>query len=534
MLSAVIALLHEDAVSCVQGGLRGRALLMLVAGLAAAPGAFAAGSSSADCAPALIVDQWRPFVSLVGDPAPDAALSRLDAVIGLERLVIGHTEPDARAESLRSALWNGVRDFDLGALYKAMPVVMPPWRAAYFMSRPAGAIYRISVAETPNASLNRLGASESVLAARPSGGDDQADGYVLRATMDANTGPIGWSGTRAAVAGGLLRTSAPARLSAPSSAQQAAHEAFAELDKNDRPLMAQLWYGLPATWAWYAGIGRIESLRAPAGAAPAAPGLHHLHYVAALSDQELSRDYPAVADYLKQLGDLVEARTVITSPAGQWLSFSMDSGARQIVIDAWVDDQGHLVPSRQGMPRPEAALTDDIASAGFDMTTEAHMHAYGLTVALSDMRVHWRMQADAGGAEFDGRLNSLPDMKISGRAFGIVPAGVLDALMPGDMTVFADRFMKRLIQTDDGRGAHLKLTLSDNRDDNRLHIAAKGDLLDNFFVRFGVKMMNGRVLPDAEQLAGIRRLLGDGLARFAADRDRRAGMNDVPAACRLR
>ncbi len=483
------------------------------------------------CHDALVVDQWQPFVALTRHGNASDALADLGRVIAVQRLIVGHAEPDAAARKLRGALWKGVRDYDLDALYEALPVADPPWRAAYFISRPAGDIYRLSVADGPDATIDSLGAIRTTLAAKPDEKADRGDAFTVRGALGANIGPIGWQGAYEAAGLGILHSAQPANISAPGPAQQAANGAFGELAKDDRPLMAQLWHGLPATWAWYARIGRVEQLR---GVPATAGGVHHLHYQAALDASELADAYPAVDDYMAQLADLVEARIRVTSAAGQWLVFTVDSGARQISVDAWVDDDGHLVPSADGAPRPDQALGDTPARGDFSTDINARMRAYGMVIAFDDLTIDWHFTADASGGHLVGRLDDVPVTRTSGRAFGIVPTGMLDALMPKDLASFAEQFMQRLADSDDGAGARLALDLTDRSTDNRLVFEGEGDLLDNFFVRFGVKLMNGRVLPSGEQLAGLRRLLDDGLGAFEADRLRRAGIGRVDTACHLR
>lgn len=489
-----------------------------------------AGADNA-CHDALVVDQWAPFVALTGHGDASHALADLGRVVAMQRLIVGHARPDAAARALRGELWKGVRDYDLDALYEALPVVDPPWRAAYFISRPAGDIYRLSVADGPDAPVDVLGAIRTTLAAKPDEKADRGDAFTLRGELAAHIGPIGWQGAYEAAGLGILHSAQPAAISAPGAAQQAAHTAFGELARPDRPLMAQLWYGLSATWAWYARIGRVEQLR---GVPATAGATHHLHYQAALDANELADVYPAVDDYMAQLADLVEARIRVTSAAGQWLVFTVDSGARRISIDAWVDDEGHLVPSAGGEPRPDRALGDTPARGDFSTAIDATMRAYGLVIAFEDLTTDWHFTGDADSARLVGRLDEVPVTRISGRAFGIVPTGLLDALVPRDMASLAEQFMQRLADSDEGLGARLALDLTGRSTDNRLLFEGEGDLLDNFFVRFGVKLMNGRVLPDKDQLAGLRRLLDDGLGAFEADRLRRAKIGRVDTGCHLR
>ena len=500
-------------------------------------GALIAPVSAAEpaCSEALVVDQWQPFVALTGqntqqNAGPADALAALGRVIAVQRLIVAHAEPDDPARELRSALWRGVRDYDLDAFYKALPVADPPWRAAYFISRPAGSTYRLSVADGPGASIDSLGAARTELAAKPDIQDDRGDAFTLRGRLAANTGPVSWPGVYEAVGLGVLHSASPAGVSAPAEAQQAALAAFDRLARDDGPLMAQLWHGLPNTWAWYSRIGHIDQLR---GAPAKRDTLHHLHYQAGLGDAALARAYPAVDDYLDQIGDLVEARIRVTSPAGQWLTFSLTSGKRQIVLDAWVDDAGHLVPTKNQAPQADRALGASPAAGGFTTHIDATMRAYGLVIAFDDFETDWQYRNDGGG-QFSGRLDNLPTTRVTGRAFGILPAGMLDAFMPSDMASYAEQFMQRLADSDDGRGARLAMTLTDRAADNHLTFEGEGDLLDNFFVRFGVKLMNGRVLPNGEQLAGIRRLIDDGLGAFEQDRKRRSRINAGEENCALR
>ena len=214
-------------------------------------------------------------------------------------------------------------------------------------------------------------------------------------------------------------------------------------------------------------------------------------------------------------------------------SDDLQAGERQIVLDAWVDDAGHLVPTKNQAPQADRALGASPAAGGFTTHIDATMRAYGLVIAFDDFETDWQYRNDGGG-QFSGRLDNLPTTRVTGRAFGILPAGMLDAFMPSDMASYAEQFMQRLADSDDGRGARLAMTLTDRAADNHLTFEGEGDLLDNFFVRFGVKLMNGRVLPNGEQLAGIRRLIDDGLGAFEQDRKRRSRINAGEENCALR
>jgi len=196
-------------------------------------------------------------------------------------------------------------------------------------------------------------------------------------------------------------------------------------------------------------------------------------------------------------------------------------------VDAWLRD-GHLVPSRNGLPqtgyRPGAALDQ----ASFESLATLRMKALGIIVTLKNLPMQWRYDHDDKGAHFDGWLHDKPQVAVTGHALGLIPAGMMEGLLPVNVSDTVDDFLTVLTSSNQGQGAHTTVDISDTAGNNQWAIASNGNTLDNFFIHFGVRLINGRVLPSSEALAGLRSMLGDGLAAFDEDLTRRAAMSQEP------
>lgn len=409
-------------------------LVMLAAGCLAPLIAVAAD----DCLAAIVRARWQPFIALTGGPPPARALSRLADIVHVARTVTNHTEPDAATAATEHALWRALRRYDLKALYHALPRADPPWRVLDLTARVAHGIYRVRRSQPGRTALDALGDSRSRVALRPlTDGKTAGDGYALRASWHQNIGVVSWAAIRRAEQLELAGLMQSGPVAAPPAALHAVTEADPRLSTADQALVAQHWVALPATGRWFAGIGRIDSVRARDDETG---GARHLDLTVALDAQRLRDNDPAVADYLDQLGDVLAAHIVLRNSRGRWLTLDLNTRKAVLTLDGWLVD-GHLVPTQNGHPRADAKPGPPLDRAQFESVAKLTMHALGLTVTLDDLTMHWRYRHAAHGARFSGRLRHKPRVSVDGRALGIVPPGLINAVMPSSIDGVIDDFM---------------------------------------------------------------------------------------------
>ena len=116
------------------------------------------------------------------------------------------------------------------------------------------------------------------------------------------------------------------------------------------------------------------------------------------------------------------------------------------------------------------------------------------------------------------QMNKTPRFRIEGAVFGVLPVGVLDWFVPGDIPGLARHMFQVAARSNDGRGIEVSYgfeQLADERSavDGRVGV----DVLDSALIRFGMKIAADRVFPDADQQADMRKLVLASREAFALD-----------------
>ncbi|WP_353248675.1 hypothetical protein [Salinisphaera sp. T31B1] len=520
---------------------RATRLAICVFGLALlglAPAALAmTPARKAACDTVLTLRGWHPPLALAGDVPETQAVSLLRDHLNWQRNVVTATRLDPDVDAVRAALWDAVRDFNLSGLYRTLPTEDGDWRALTLQGRPASSAYRVSriAPDAFDQPLGALGETTSQLSMRPGVVPPEGpagDRYKVRARMRADIGPIEWANVLEAAWMSLDHLTTTAPLPAPSGG------GFFGGTGSDAEILLQLQPAFPNFFRWYLGISNIPDILAPDSARSPA---EHLHLVVQL-DQGLREHYPRVADYLEQIKGFISAQVSIENDAGRWLDIDLDSVQQRLVVDAWVKD-GHLVPSRDGTPRLDAIdPAETLDHLSYQSVADIKLKALGVTVRLDQWPIDWTYRRSNDGATYDGRIVTQPKVSVGGAALGFIPTGVVDAVIPNNIEGIVNDFMQVLTQSNGGAGAKLDVSFEQvSQDSSLLSVAADGDMLDNFFVRFAVSLINKRVLPDSAQVEGLKRLIGAGLDALTDDLDilvaaqhgmRGAGLTELVAQCR--
>lgn len=445
----------------------------------------------------------------------DQAVSLLRRELDWQNTVVTATHLDPGARRIKNRLWKAVRSFNLDGLYKTLPDQQADWRSLTLRGQLASSHYQVAEVgpDEFDKSLTSLGALASQLALRPR--PTPADGpsgnhFELRARLRANVGPIAWDNVRKAAWGSLKHLTVAAPIAPPVSGGLVGGTG------GQTEILLQLQPAFPKTYKWYLSIAAIPNLIIGRDGHASA---RHMHITVQLDDG-LRRHYPQVADYLDQLKGFISGSFVIRNKAGRWLSVDFDSKRQRATIDGWVLD-GHLVPSRNGAPRTRVVDTDaSLDSLAFQSLVNLRLTTLGVTVKLGDWPVDWQYRRSARGANFVGRITQQPKVDVSGSALGLVPRGVVDAMIPNNIEGIVDDFMRVLAHSNDGKGARLQVTHADNPGSGSIVTAsADGNTLDNFFVHFAVSLVNKRIIPDSAQFEGLKRLASDGLSAARSDTD---------------
>jgi|GEM_PF-2089321 len=494
--------------------LRALSISFCMALLAAGPAVAATSDTN------LMRRGWAPYLAPAGDNATDAeAVALVRNHLRWQHAILKNLELDEPTEKLSDEAWSSIKDFDLQKLFDMLPQSQPPWRLLTLTGRLNGSAYQVGQndAATLDDGVPAFGQVRAQIAARQTD-DDRGTVYSLRQKLHANVGSVRWPGVVTALQEGLRHTAYAAPAKASDTAMKFVEAASTRLSQSERQILTQLATAFPAGWQWFASYGEVLGLIIEPDSAD---GVRHIRVGLRMNEDRLERAYPEVADYMRTMGDLVEGETRLHNERGQWMIARVNSASRQVELELWIDEQGRLLPTRNGEVVGRALGSDNTSSLSWTATTTATLRALGLAVELSDWTSEWQYSRTSEGATFQGRVNSTPGIDVLGRALGVMPANVVEFVLPVNIKETVQNFMDVLAESNDGRGAELKVQFAeDPANGSVVSSQASGDGLDNFFVRFGVGMVSNRILPDSAAADGLRRFLGDGQVAFEKDLDR--------------
>ncbi|MDN5874496.1 MAG: hypothetical protein L0H29_08975, partial [Sinobacteraceae bacterium] len=364
--------------------------------------------------------------------------------------------------------------------------------------------------------------------------------YRIKARTELNSGPLRWPSVLQAMQLGLANLSAPAPIAVPKAQLAAVKAASPLLSNYDSRVLAQLTAAFPATFKWFSGIGHIANLSLTGQGAASGP--YHLYVAVQLDKKGLDARYPEVEQYLERLGDFVSGNFDVDNANGRWINMTFATAKRRIAMNLWVNDDGRPIPSHGGRAVSSAAKQPVPDMLKWKTYANLYFKALGVSVKLSDWRGNWIYQRGDDGMTLDGHFSQVPQVTVTGKALHILPTSWIKALSPVSVEGAVNGFMQVLAGSNDGKGAKLGVAMhaANSGKDSITEASASGTALDNIFVRLGMAMLSRRVLPGADEAAGLRRIVNDGLDAYGKDLQRMAKLTagstqvQIPAGCAAR
>ncbi|MBI5550966.1 MAG: hypothetical protein HY911_05605 [Desulfobacterales bacterium] len=173
--------------------------------------------------------------------------------------------------------------------------------------------------------------------------------------------------------------------------------------------------------------------------------------------------------------------------------------------------QGKLIPFNDaGEPvfSREFSLTE-IDQYRMNAIASGRINLYGVRVNSGEAiaRIDYRRRPD--GAAFDLRVVEIPTPEIRGRALGVVPLFLVDAMIPSNIEDLAHEFVTVMANGNNGQGSGMKIDWDESRPmDAVMRLQAHTELLDNRFVNIALRLWGRRIHPDPATLEEIARFWG--------------------------
>lgn len=246
----------------------------------------------------------------------------------------------------------------------------------------------------------------------------------------------------------------------------------------------------------------------------------HLRGVLRVDDFE--DDYPELAEYLDDVRDFFKFKFYLTNKKGQILtSFLLDPSSESIVWK-FKTAGGKVLPyDWKGNPTFEDGFRfQDLKDYTFFVNFNFYSNFHGLKFNTGNIviRGHYHRDPKAGTLSF--QITKIPDIKVSGFLYHMVPKWLIDVSIPGNIDELVARFTKTLIYANNGDGSKMYFSWNTkNPSDVYWNIYGCSEFLDNRFVRIGLKIWNKKFIPRPEAFEQGRKFLSNFSGALVSDLD---------------
>lgn len=474
---------------------------------------------------------WAPLVQLAGAGDADLAVERLGRGLDTLRCVLHGLRLDDGARRFVTQVRASLGDMDLEGLHGLLPLREGEWRRVRLVGQREGASYAVRLAPAAVTAAHGLdpagplGARAGDLLALV-GTRQRGKNYVTQLEVGVGVGPAGWE----QITEGLAEA---ARLLASGDPRVGARDAAARPDTatrlrvvethpglrpEDVEVVAVLWESFPQLAEVLIEVARLDDVLVLDLRGTGA--YQQLRLSGRLRPDLMKARYPELAAFLARMGPLLDARVRWVDAQNRQLArMSLDTASLALTLEGFVAD-GRLVPvGHDGQvvlddPAPaegEAVDVRGVADLRFNMN--------GILTEVRGLEVDGVYARRPDGADLTGRLTRVPQVAVSGNAFGFLPSWAIDIVLPSNLAELTTEFFTAICKGDDGRGATFALRARQREADGPATLALAGqvEVLNSLLIRLGFRIANQKLLPGEQARDELWALFAR--ARDAFERD---------------
>jgi len=234
----------------------------------------------------------------------------------------------------------------------------------------------------------------------------------------------------------------------------------------------------------------------------------------------LKEDFPRLAKSIRKIRDLYHIKLAIRGVTGHTYCTLVFNSSDDVLVMSFYTRRGCFVPwDNAGRPLFEDAVSPArVGSISFYADMDMLHNVHGLKFATSNVvvRVNWKETRHRGMLKI--RLEDIPATSISGSYYNIIPAWVIDLFIPTDMDQLIKKFSDVMVRADGGKGSSITFDW-DTRDPRNvmLKFDAVSEFIDNYFIRYGLKIWSKKLMADDSFAAEGMKLTRKLLAVFRTD-----------------
>lgn len=219
-----------------------------------------------------------------------------------------------------------------------------------------------------------------------------------------------------------------------------------------------------------------------------------------INNRHVQNQYPYLAGYFDDISDLGWIHTVLTDSLGNKIfEINLESESLLLYVKFYTLE-GKIIPYKtqdgiDTLDLSKAFSIPNLTSYNFKMDISFEGRIYGLKLKTNHILIQglFTNRAEEGSLYFI--LNEFPKTSVSGGFSYIIPSWAIDLAIPGNMEELIEHFTSVLLHANQEKGSFVKLNWK-KKANWIFSIRSESEFVDNFFIRFGLKVFNYKIKPN--------------------------------------
>ncbi|OUS23655.1 hypothetical protein A9Q99_26800 [Gammaproteobacteria bacterium 45_16_T64] len=468
---------------------------------------------------------WGPLIEFAGNGSEVDAISRLREIDHLQMTMMNHSKYDDDTETFIAEIWTLVEKFKLKKLHRLLPVNVDDWNQISLQGVLEGDEYSVTTTHRKNIDniqITNFSDSHFLFRTQEVPMDDGPNHYIINNQIKLGFGAQSWQSMRNATNESLRLITSSTLPKTQQVGGDDIHEKVKalniNLDSQDLEVVSSFWSAFPNIWGFISSVGVVNDIILEE---ESTNEFKHLNISFSLDDGKTAASYPALTSYLEDLEDLLDASLEIHNSNGQLLKISIDTTAKRGNVKLVIGSEG-LIPTNGDVLSTKTPHKFDDNSHQLTGVVNANVEILGVKTKISDLVSTIDYIPSADKVQANMQINKAPTVEVSGAALGIFPTAMLDVFMPTNIDEIIGEFFEIACKGNDGQGIinNLELRNIDSSNQNgftQLSVDTRFETISNLFVRIGMNIVNGRLIPSKDASNDIDKFIND--ARIAFNND---------------
>lgn len=238
---------------------------------------------------------------------------------------------------------------------------------------------------------------------------------------------------------------------------------------------------------------------------------------------KLKEDFPQLEKSLRDIEELYRMNFKFKNNNGHTIIALVFDSRNDVLCCSFYTRQGRFIPfDDQGTPYfneevAPATVKEFSYSAVLDMLHNVH----GLKFSTSNVVFRLQYSTTPKKGLLKVRLEDVQKTAISGSLYHFLPKWLLDLFVPTNMEQLIYDFSQVMLKANDGEGTVAAFEWDTSDPGNvLLNFRAVSEFIDNYFIRYGLKIWSKKVRSDSPLSLEVKKLMEKLIGAFKADLER--------------